>query len=155
MPSSPSKSPLMKLLAFLLLGIPALLVALPPLVGLPWSFGIQLGFQDFCHQMPERSFDMWGIEFAVCHRCFGIYLGIPFAVWFSFRTLSWQWLVLCAIPMLLDWGLHQLGWWQNTTFTQFCTGFLFGFGFSAFAAPDILEYLKEKITPFIYPSNAK
>jgi uncharacterized membrane protein len=28
-----------------------------------------------CHQRPERSFHVWGVQLAVCARCFGIYAG--------------------------------------------------------------------------------
>lgn len=35
-----------------------------------YAFG---GF--ICHQLPERSFELWGAQLAVCARCAGIYGG--------------------------------------------------------------------------------
>ncbi len=35
-----------------------------------------LAFRPLCHQLPERSFAFGGAPLCVCHRCFGIYLGL-------------------------------------------------------------------------------
>src|SRR5437870_2097048 len=32
-----------------------------------------------CHQRPERSFFLWGVQMPVCARCAGIYLGAAMA----------------------------------------------------------------------------
>lgn len=36
----------------------------------------RLVFAPLCHQLPERSFVFEGAAMCVCHRCFGIYLGL-------------------------------------------------------------------------------
>ncbi len=36
----------------------------------------QMVFQPFCHQLAERSFSVAGNPMCVCHRCFGIYVGL-------------------------------------------------------------------------------
>jgi uncharacterized membrane protein len=33
-----------------------------------------------CHQRPERSFRLWGIQFPVCARCEGLYLAAPIGI---------------------------------------------------------------------------
>jgi uncharacterized membrane protein len=33
-----------------------------------------------CHQRPERSFYLWGVQLPVCARCAGIYLGAALGV---------------------------------------------------------------------------
>ena len=64
-------APAIALLAFAWL---ALLLASPfgpiPLAALTYGIG---GF--ICHQMPERSFHLGGLQIPVCARCLGIYAG--------------------------------------------------------------------------------
>ena len=39
------------------------------------SFMVTLFFSPICHQIPERSFHLWGSPLAVCIRCTSIYVG--------------------------------------------------------------------------------
>lgn len=106
----------------------------------PWlSYGprllIRLVFRTLCHQQPDRSFQIGGIPFAVCHRCFGIYSGI--AAGLIGRSLVRRWkavieenapaIVLGVVILVgLDWGLDIVGIWENTPLTRLATGFVAG-----------------------------
>jgi uncharacterized membrane protein len=39
------------------------------------SFFVYLAGSVLCHQLPERSFSLWGSQMPVCARCTGIYAG--------------------------------------------------------------------------------
>jgi hypothetical protein len=43
------------------------------------SFFVYLTGSLLCHQLPERSFHLWGAQMPVCARCTGIYLGAAVA----------------------------------------------------------------------------
>lgn len=89
-----------------------------------WIYEI---FHRACHQLEERSFHLLGHPLAVCHRCFGLYLGglIGLVVWPSAdglrrRLLERPRLVpLFVVPLLVDVALIP-----NTAATRFTTGVL-------------------------------
>src|SRR6266487_3566794 len=91
-------------------------------------------FSPICHQMPERSFELLGFPWAVCHRCSGIYLGVLFAAVFytaiprrltSHETRRY-WVVAATATLVVDVGLTAAGVWDNVPLSRLCTGFLFG-----------------------------
>lgn len=93
-----------------------------------------MSFSTICHQIPERSPHIYGIALGVCHRCYGVYLGLPLAA-FTFVLLSrfrvaaaWLRMLLFGSLVLLaiDWGAPLLGLWHNTAVTRMGTGLLFG-----------------------------
>ena len=63
-----------------------------------------------CHQLPERSFFVFGHQVAVCHRCTAIWMGILLGGFIfvlarrSLKPIPFQWLVIALIPMGLDGG---------------------------------------------------
>jgi uncharacterized membrane protein len=67
----------------------ALLLPLAPFVAarlhptpavVAFLYAVYLTGSGICHQLPERSFELWGRQMPVCARCAGIYLGAALAV---------------------------------------------------------------------------
>lgn len=82
-----------------------------------------------CHQLPERSF-FWtnGVQFPVCARCTGLYLGALLAVlgWIGHKvwTRGREWaldpraalrfVVIASLPTLMSVALSAAGGWDGT-----------------------------------------
>jgi uncharacterized membrane protein len=89
-------------------------------------------FGYLCHQIPERSFQIAGRQFAVCSRCSGLYAGFAIAALFyplvrsltNTETPSRVWLILAALPLAIDFGLGYFNIWHNTHASRFATGAL-------------------------------
>ena len=112
-------------LAALAVGWLLVIVAAPmlwtPVAGVMYALGSFI-----CHQLPERSFHLQGVQLPVCARCLGLYCGGAFGSVIGAsaivgkvsrrgrplgRALRWRWTVAAAIPTLativLEWGF---GW---------------------------------------------
>ena len=122
-------------LALALTGLLLVLATLPPFVGHGWRTLLMQGFSAACHQIPERSPVVGGVPLAVCHRCYGIYWGLPLAAlvflgltrWGAFLNRYAGLVLLGAlIPTSLDWLLGALGFWHNTPLSRLATGGLLG-----------------------------
>lgn len=104
-------------------------------------------FSFVCHQIPERSFHLAGHQFAVCSRCTGLYSG--FAVTALVYPLACslkqadaprrRWLILAAVPLLIDFSLTYFGVWSNTHLTRFSTGALLGSVAVFYVVPGLVE----------------
>lgn len=107
-------------------------VTSPPWVDLPWRLAIMQALDPFCHQIAERSPHVDGIPLAVCHRCFGVYVGLFLGPWMMLITRSWHSnmpgviIGLSLVPLTVDWGLEVIGWVSNTPASRVMTGGLFG-----------------------------
>lgn len=107
------------------------LALLPPFVGPEWRGALMQGFHGVCHQMPERSFRVDGVAFALCHRCLGVVSGLllgvlAFPVARSLRVRPGVVLVIAFLPMTADWALGASGLWANTPDSRFATGLVLG-----------------------------
>jgi len=90
-------------------------------------------YHPICHQLPGRSFFLWGFPLAVCQRCFGLYLGFwlgvlllpvtrAFSTWIAARPRI---ALAFMAPMLIDVA------WGGSALTRFATGLLAAFPFSS------------------------
>lgn len=103
---------------------------LSPIVRAP----LVAGFHVLCHQLPERSFFLDGVQLAACHRCTGIYAGLVLGV---LELLLWRpgaWgkgaeglaLLVAVTPAALDWSGEALGLWPGSAASRVATGLWFG-----------------------------
>lgn len=104
-------------------------------------------FSFVCHQIPERSFHLAGHQFAVCSRCTGLYTGFAVAalIYPLARSLTRtdtprrRWLILAAVPLLIDFSLTYFGVWSNTFLTRFSSGALLGAVAVFYVMPGLVE----------------
>ncbi len=131
------------------------LIVLPTILPPGWREMVFMAFDQVCHQLPDRTFHVHGLPFAVCQRCFGVYVGLAAALllWPAFRShadhVGRHALALLAFgvtPLVVDWALTTLQIWQNTPFTRTATGLLFGLAAGAVLARAI-DGLAAPLTP--------
>ncbi|HEY0322074.1 MAG TPA: DUF2085 domain-containing protein [Pyrinomonadaceae bacterium] len=137
-------------LSALSLAILALVFAAPVLLAhgyiQPASF-VYRAFSFMCHQIPERSFHIEGHALGVCARCTGIYAGFAASVLFYPVVRSLKrvdsparlWLLAACVPIALDFALGFFGIWENTHFSRFATGAIFGAACALFVVPGFLD----------------
>ena len=112
-----------------------------------FASAVYKAFSFVCHQIPERSFHLAGHQFAVCSRCTGLYAG--FAVAALVYPLAYSlkrndtprrlWLILAAVPLLIDFSLTYFGVWSNSHLTRFSTGALLGAVAVFYVMPGLVE----------------
>lgn len=91
-------------------------------------------FTPICHQIPSRSFHLFGQPLAVCARCLGIYFGVlggtglyPLINGFSKLDLPRARIfIIVSLPMIMDAGGNFLNLWASSHWIRFVTGFLWG-----------------------------
>ena len=103
-----------------------LLVAAPGL-WTPVAAALYAAASLICHQLPERSFHLEGVQLPVCARCFGLYGGSAFGSVIGAsagarrrfahgrmalaQSARWKWTVIAAIPTLATFTLEWvIGW---------------------------------------------
>lgn len=131
-----------------------LLIVLPPVFAGYGHEGIASPFYQFfghiCHQLPERSFFIFGHKLAVCSRCFGVYFGLllGLAVYPLIRgvdniePLPRIWLFASMVPIAIDWSLTIFGIWENTFASRFVTGIILGFACAVYIVPALVEIIR-------------
>lgn len=82
-----------------------------------------------CHQLPERSPHIAGVQMPLCWRCTGITLGVVlFFCWLIIRKQQPPLIVSCALAslMVIDVLTAMLGLWSGNNTIRFFTGLLWG-----------------------------
>jgi uncharacterized membrane protein len=111
------------------------------------SAGTSFFFSFVCHQIPERSFHLWGIPLAVCSRCSGVYAGffigvLAFPLIRKGREEGYPppWILgAAAIPVVIDFGLSHLGIWGSTHILRAATGLVLGGAASFYVLPAVYD----------------
>jgi uncharacterized membrane protein len=108
-------------------------------------------FHLICHQIPERSFSLFGWPLAVCSRCFSIYIAFllgtilyPFLRPIDYPFLPPRGLLLAvALPLAVD-GL-SLGFlfYDVNIVSRMVTGSLFGIVLSFYIIPAVQQGVRE------------
>jgi uncharacterized membrane protein len=91
-------------------------------------------FSVTCHQLPERSFFLFGYKLAVCSRCTGIYFGAlistlvyPLLLKVDNIKTPGKWLLIYSlIPIGLDGGIQLITSYESNNLLRFITGAIFG-----------------------------
>ena len=132
--------------------IVSLIVIAPMTAGSHLANSIYGGFAVVCHQLPERSYFIFGHKLAVCSRCTGLYAGFALTLLLypllrPLRSVDWPppvWLVLAAAPMAIDFGLTFVGIWENTHTSRLLTGVLLGSVSVLYVMPGVAELATRK-----------
>jgi uncharacterized membrane protein len=101
-----------------------------------------------CHQLPSRSWFLFGYQVALCQRDVAIYGslflgGLLFALHRQLRPLNWRLFLLAVVPMAVD-GLTQLvGLRESTWLLRSITGALFGFASVWLLYPRLEQAMRE------------
>jgi uncharacterized membrane protein len=109
-----------------------------------------------CHQTSERSFHLDGYPFAVCARCFGIYVGFAIGsmCYPMLRSLTRVdapariWLIAAMIPTAIDYLLNLSGLWQNTHLSRLLTGLLLGCISAFYVVPGLIDLSQINLKEF-------
>lgn len=87
-----------------------------------------------CHQLPDRSFHLFGFQFPLCARCTGIFLGLVFVgpILCALLSLNMYVSLFFVLAMFID-GFTQLkGWRKSNNFLRLITGLGFGYAMVSF-----------------------
>lgn len=134
-------------------GVVLVIALSTPLLAPEWRALVMHVFAPVCHQIPERSPHLSGVQLAICDRCTGVYVGCVLGVatvgwgrllWARIREMDQYVLLGSLVPLGIDWIGPLLGLWTNVPFSRAATGLLFGGVAASFTADRILEGLSPR-----------
>jgi uncharacterized membrane protein len=110
---------------------------------------LYFSFSFFCHQIPERSFILFGYPLAVCQRCLGLYAGLflgallgPHDYFHRSQAVRRRWILTAAFFLVLDALLPFIGLWTSSRLSRFSTGLFLGYLISLLLTRGVEEFLK-------------
>src|SRR5688572_32097618 len=89
-----------------------------------------------CHQIPERSFHLSGVQLPVCARCLGIYAGAAAGAVAGFslarrgtwrRAAAWRPTLVAASPTVITVMAEWTGVWLPSNWARAAAGAPLGF----------------------------
>src|SRR5437764_2383943 len=99
----------------------------------------RLAFRLFCHGIPDRCIDLWGVPMPICARCTAIYAGLAVSLLIFFvlprmsELAARVMLMIAVTPLAVD-GLTQLARLrQSTNALRMDTGVTAGIAFGLWA----------------------
>ena len=112
-----------------------------------FSRGTVFFFAGVCHQIPERSFHLWGEPAAVCSRCLGVYAGFlmgtagfPLARKGLTGGFPSPWILSAAVvPAATDFVMAHLGIFDSGNLVRAITGLIPGVVASFYLLPGVFE----------------
>jgi len=95
-----------------------------------WLFFFQIGAMGGCHQLPERSFRIYDMQFPVCSRCTGVYLGQLFGIILINNNvhIDLKTSVVFLAVMLIDWLIQYIKVKESNNLRRLITGLMAGIG---------------------------
>ncbi len=131
-----------------------LIIAAPMLAH--WEVKVTSGviyffFSKICHQIPERSFFIYGKQFAVCSRCSGLYFGFLLGTIIypliyqinSHRIPATKYFYFALVPITIDIFVRFFQIAENTFLSRFSTGLILGVTTVFFILPGFLSRKKQ------------
>ena len=81
-----------------------------------------------CHHKKDRTVKFFGLEKYLCSRDLGILFGsiLGEVLYFSGVFVNSFFLILLALPMVVDGGTQFFGWRESNNYLRLITGFMFG-----------------------------
>lgn len=113
------------------------------------SKSIFVAYSLTCHQMPSRSYFIFGHQVAFCERNVAIYLamalsGIVYSRYRDgLRPMSWKLYFLLILPMAIDGFTQLFGWRESNWYLRTVTGALFGWATIWLTFPYLQESFDE------------
>ena len=99
----------------------------------------RLAFRLFCHGIPDRCIDLWGVPMPICARCTAIYAGLAVSLLVFFvlprmtEIAARVVLMIAVTPLAVD-GLTQLvRLRESTNALRLATGLTAGIAFGVWA----------------------